>query len=500
MATSLQQPDLQQPDLQQPDLQQPDLQQPDVPTEKPAPPMLWGWPLIGNLFQFMRNRPALFRRGLEQVGPVFGIRLANRPAAVLVGPEYQELFFKETDKRLSMDKTYRFLKAALGEVAFVASPETYIQQRPVMLQPFKASKMASYLRVMESEVQNWLDSLGDEGEFELVEAMNTLVQNVAAHALMGREFREQLGAEFWALYGVIGKSLDPALPPHLPLPKFIRRDRAKARLQAMLRPIIADRRAHPAAHDDFLQDFVTTPLADGTPASDEVVISMIMGLMFAGHETTVGQAAWTIIQLLQHPAYRADMQRELNATLPPGQPCDARALRKLEHISWAVQETARMHPSADLLLRLAEEDVDVGQYRIPQGWMVIVAAGLAHFLPTIFTDPMRYDPLRFAPDRAEDQQHRFALIGFGGGTHKCTGMNFATNEMSVITALLFQQFELELRTPDPQTDYGAGAARPSSTIIRYRRRPGRAAPNNAVTSTAVAGAAGAGCPHMNQSS
>ena len=107
-------------------------------------------PIIGNLPAFMRDRSTLFQRGLQRYGPIFGIKLADRSAAVLVCPKYQEFFFKETHKSLSMDETYRFLAAALGDVGFAASPATYILQRPVMTTPFKAEKMHTYLRVMHS--------------------------------------------------------------------------------------------------------------------------------------------------------------------------------------------------------------------------------------------------------------------------------------------------------------------------------------------------------------
>jgi sterol 14-demethylase len=90
-------------------------------------------------------------------------------------------------------------------------------------------------------------------------------------------------------------------------------------------------------------------------------------------------------------------------------------------------------------------------------------------LPEWFSEPERFDPLRFAPERAEDRKHRFALIGFGGGTHKCAGMNFANNEMMTITALLFSQFALELRTRNPGLTYALGAVRPEAAWVRYRR-------------------------------
>ena len=426
--------------------------------------------MFGNALEFQKDRIALFRRGYEKLGPVFSIRLANQQAAVLVGPQYHQMFFMETDKKLSMHKTYRFLAAMFGELAFAAPPEVYNEQRPILHSPFKHEKMAGYIQVMQEEVQAWLAGLGEQGEFELTGAINSLVQNVAAHALMGRDFRQRMGPEFWKQYLILGQSLDPILPPDLPLPKFIRRDRAKVRLRNMLRPILVERRQNPEQHDDFLQDFVDARYKDGRPLDDETILSLILGLMFAGHETTAGQAAWTVIQLLQNPGYLRRVQQELAEKLPPGAALDGALVGELEHTFWAVQETTRMYPSADILIRLAEEDIDVGEYSIPAGWPVFVTAKVAQRLPEWFGDPQNYDPLRFAPGRQEDRGHRFAMIGFGGGVHKCVGMNFANTEMTIITALLFQQFELVLLTSDPKVRFGLGATRPEPVTLRYRRK------------------------------
>jgi sterol 14alpha-demethylase len=295
---------------------------------------------------------------------------------------------------------------------------------------------------------------------------------VAGYALMGEDFQQAAGREFWALYADLGKSLDLATPPEWPLPKNIRRDRAKARMSQILAPIVAERRAHPERYDDFLQDFINTPLKGGQPADDETVVSLIRALMFAGHETTAGQAAWTVIELLLHPEAKQRVQDEIEEHLPAGASIDASALKKLQNLAWSVREVERMHPSADILMRYAEEDLEVGDYVVPKGWLVMVVAGVAHRLPTVFRDPDKFDPLRYSPDRAEDAQHRFALIGFGGGMHKCAGVNFANNEMMVITSLLLQQFDLEMIDKNPHPVYGMGASRPSPTRVRYHRKLG----------------------------
>lgn len=461
---------------------------------KPTPPALPGLPLLGNALDFQRDRQTLFKKGYESLGPIFTVHLGPKPAAVLLGPDYHQVFFEQTDKRLNMDKAYGFLRAMFGAVAFTASPEVYYDQRPVLHAPFKREKMARYVQIMHEEVQRWLDSLGDSGEMDLTAELTTVVQNVAAHTLMGRAFREQAGSEFWALYATLSKGMDPLLPPNLPLPKFRRRDQAARRLREILTPIILARRDQADGQDDFLQEFVNTRLKSGGEVSDELIVQLLLALMFAGHETTVGQAAWTVIQLLQHPDDLARVQQEIAEKVPYGAPINLSLIPSLEQIGWAVLETTRMHPSADILMRYTAEEIEVGDYRIPAGWMTLIAPGMAHFLPDVFAEPDRYDPQRFAPGREEDRQHRFAIIGFGGGVHKCAGMNFANNEMTIIAALLLQQFDLELLTPEVRPLYGLGATRPGPSRIRYQRKAGLAPIVPPDTHTASDASAPA-CPH-----
>src|SRR5690606_1436145 len=169
---------------------------------------------------------------------------------------------------------------------------------------FRREKMAHYLTIMERETQKWLDSLGESGRFDVSETMGWLTQNVAGSALMGDRFQAEVGREFWDLYADLGRALDPILPPNLPLPKFWRRDKARARMNELIQPILAERRANPDLYDDFLQDFVNARYADtDEPVEDEVLLNLMLALMFAGHETTAGQAAWNVILLLQHPDY-----------------------------------------------------------------------------------------------------------------------------------------------------------------------------------------------------
>lgn len=453
-----------------------------------TPPVVsGGLPIIGHSLEMMKDTDKLFERGHKEHGAIFSIMLGNQPAVVVGERSYNKIFYTETDKSLSMNMAYDFLKASIGEILFTAGPEVYNNQRPTLLAAFKRERMETYIHAMNAEVFRWLEGLGDSGEMNISDEMQKVTQYVAAHAFLGPNFREEVPETFWRAYEDIGKALDPVIPAHWPLPKFKRRDKAKAEILKNFKQMVDKRRPNPEDYDDIIGLLLTTPQKDGTLMGEEYIGVLFIGLMFAGHETTAGQAAWTIIQLLQHPQYMDLVQNEINESLNPHHPIDLSVLPRLKHMAWAVDETSRIYPSAPMQLRFTTEPLEIDQYTIPAGWRMFVSGRISHYDTAVFSNPYVYDPLRHSPDRREASDP-YSIVSFGGGIHKCTGMNFAKNEMAIIAAHLLQQYDLELLTPNPHVVTGVGANRPSETLIRYRRK------TNVERVNVAEVAAAAGCP------
>jgi len=241
-----------------------------------------------------------------------------------------------------MEDAYTFLAAIFGKVAFLADHETYMNHRPILHALFSRSRMTAYLDVMVDVVEEWLEGLGESGKMEITSEMVSLVKEVAGRSFLGEEINQMLGERFWRAYDDMSKAMDPVLPTNWPLPKFIRRDRAKEYVRSVLTPIVRERRENPK--DDPFQLLVEVKMSDGRLPSEEVIVQLLMALLFAGHETTAGQAAWTIIQLVQNPEYLKLVHDEIDQVLGDGQTIDHQTLRDLEYVRMAVDETSRMRP------------------------------------------------------------------------------------------------------------------------------------------------------------
>jgi len=427
-------------------------------------------PVLGHSLELGEDHAKFLERGYKEKGSIYAFSLAGKNAVMLIGPEYHKAFFDATDKVLLTANAYKFMESVAGVVSIFAPYETYLNQRPILYAPFKYNKTLRHVSIMQQVVENCYAAWGEEGEIELRAFGVHLTREVGGYTFMGEKFQKESGAEFWQLFSDLSAALDFVLPSNLPIPKFIKRDKARARIKEILFPIIATRRANPELYEDFLQDFIETPMANGEYADAETIINLLIAFMFASHDMTSGHVAWTIIQLLQNPDYLEKVKQEIAEKFPVGAKLTLEQLPSFQHIYWAMEETLRMKPSAEMLIRYVSEDWEVGGYTVPKGWLAFLSPRVAHFLPELHENPDVYDPYRFAPGREEDKTCPYQQIGFGGASHKCIGMSFAKNEAAVAVAMLFRDFDVELVTKETVMVRNAGSPHPSDTIIRYKRK------------------------------
>ena len=433
-----------------------------------------GLPWLGHALALRRDPVALLLDGRARLGDVFAITLAGTRVTVFLGPRAQGTFFQAPEGRLSAREVYRFTTPIFGRgVVYDTTPETMDEQMGFLYPALRDDRLRAYTRAMQDEVEAFADGWGDEGELDLAEAMNELTVFVASRCLVGEEFRRALTPDLAHLFHDLegGINLLGFVNPWLPLvPAFRRRDRARARLDAMIRAALAERRARRERSGDFLDTLLEARYADSRGLSDEEIAGLLVATIFAGQHTSAVMATWTAVLLLEHPAYLARVLDEQRDVLD-GEAIGLEHLRRLVVLERAVKETERMHPPLVLLMRRIVEDVHDGDIVAPAGGLAMVSPAAAHRLPDVFAEPDRYDPDRFAPGREEDRRARHALIGFGGGHHRCIGSAFAQQQIKIIWSVLVRRFELSLATREHRPDYATFVVGPRPPCrLRYRRR------------------------------
>ncbi|MGH4006819.1 MAG: cytochrome P450 [Pseudonocardiaceae bacterium] len=178
-------------------------------------------------------------------------------------------------------------------------------------------------------------------------------------------------------------------------------DRVRTAL-AGLRGYVADLIA--GQRDERVDDVISLLLAAqraGHPITDQDIEDLVVGLLFAGHDTTRNQFGQAMVTWCEHPA-----QWDRLGGHPDLAPS-------------AVDEVLRWRTAVPTAFRFAYEPVDYQGLHIPTGTFVMLCLQSAHHDPRVFAAPERFDIARTTGP---------LLQTFGAGPHYCLGTALARAE------------------------------------------------------------------------
>jgi sterol 14-demethylase len=334
--------------------------------------------------------------------------------------------------------------------------------------------LRSSAEIIAEETERMCKTLGDEGTLDLLDFTAELTIYTSSSCLIGKPFRESLTPEFSRKYFELEVGTDAIgyLDSKVNIEAFRVRDRARERLIELVSEVIRERQAMAEPPRDLLGILLSLKDGDTLRYSPSVITGILISTMFAGHHTSAGTAAWTLVELLRAPALMKRVLEEQQAIYADGRDVSFQALREIPHLENAVKEALRLHPPLIWLPRTALVDFEYKDFVVPKGTIVAMSIALSNLDPDCFADPLRFDPDRFAEPRTEDLKHPFAYVPFGGGRHRCLGANFALMQQKAIFSVLLRRFEFELVAPrDSYVDnYSAMVVRPKQPFeVRYRR-------------------------------
>ncbi|MEM6957587.1 MAG: cytochrome P450 [Myxococcota bacterium] len=439
-----------------------------------APPRLSGeLPVLGHMAEFVRNPFELLRRAEGEGGELVALRLLHQDIVLVTGPKANEAFFRAPDDQLCRGEAYKLMTPIFGDgVVFDASPKRLEEQIRMVMRMLRDKRMRGYPPIICEETQHLTENWADEGEIDLLELMKEVTIYASSRCLIGDEFRAGMTDEFHALYGHLEKGINPIayIYPHAPLPSFKRRDHARERLVKRVAAII-DRRARSGDRpDDGLNALLEATYKDGASLSAHEITGILVAIMMAGHHTSAGTAAWTVLELIRRPDLLKRVRAEVDAVYTTEGELTYGALRKMTFLHDVIKEVLRLHPPLIFLFRKVLRPFRYGNYEVPAGAFLCASPAVSHRIEDVFPNAEQFDPDRYA--RGEDA-NPFAWIAFGGGKHKCTGNAFGLLQLKAVAATLIRHFDFETAQPDPtyRDDYTGATVMPALPCrVRYRRR------------------------------
>ena len=445
-------------------------------TAELAPPKMPGaLPVLGHMLAFGKNPFDYMMQLRNTLGEIGEFRMFHQKMVLMTGPEANEAFFRAPDAQLDQSQAYKIMTPIFGKgVVFDAPPHKKDQQLKMLMPVLRDKPMRGYAQVIVQEVEQMIAEWGDSGEIDLLEFMKELTIYTSSHCLLGDEFRYELNEEFAKIYHDLEKGVNPLafVFPYLPLPVFRRRDKARVKLQALVTEIIAKRAQKSEKSEDAFQLLIDASYDDGSRLSAHEITGMLIGTIFAGHHTTAGTAAWTLLELAKRPEHLNRVLKELDQHFGVDGEVTFQSLREIPILENVIKEVLRLHPPLIFLIRKVMKDFYFKGYTVKAGKYVCASPRVSHRIAEIFPEPEKFDPDRYLEDRQEDAQP-FSWIAFGGGKHKCTGNAFAMLQLKAIFSILLRRYTFELidEKDHYQDDFTQMVVQPLSPCrVRYIKR------------------------------
>ena len=344
----------------------------------------WALWRYADVFEVLRARLSVEDRNVTHQGPMASV--------------YDEVY---AEKGLTAERVQSMLDR---------DPPDHTRLRKLVSQAFTPRTIQQLEPTVTQLVDESLDQMAEAGECNLIDALAFPLPFTVISVMLGMP--ETDSTRLRELSHQVVKSLEP-VPDEATVRSIVEADIELAELAS---EAIAWKRKNPA--DDLLTALINAE-DSGDMLSDDELVSQVLLLYIAGHETTVNLIGNGTLALLRNRD-----QLQLWRDRP-------------DLDDNAVEELLRFDPPVQMSRRITLEDYAVGSEVIPSGTFVIACLASANRDEGQFGDDA--DRLRLDRDNARQQ------VAFGAGVHHCLGAALARLEGRVAMSRLIRRFpDIEL--------------------------------------------------------
>jgi cytochrome P450 len=436
-------------------------------------------PLVGNFHQMEKGAG---HRSIEawarEFGDYYRLSLGRRDMLVVSDPT--EIGRILRDRPDGFRRT-QLLEMVLGEIGiggvFASNGEVWRRQRKMVASAFDPKHIKAYFpslaRVTERLYRRWSNHAAKSIEFDLQADLMLYTVDVVAGLAFGVDIntiesdRETIQTHLNYVLPMMNRRLGSIVRywHWFKLPSDRKLDIHLAQIQRAVTDLIQQARQRMAenpslreAPTNLLEAMLAERDAPGTELTDHDVSSNVVTILLAGEDTTANTLAWLVYLVSHHPEVMQRLAQETDELLGESRWAERMDVATSHsYVAACAQETMRVKPVAPMLLFEALAPTVIGDIAVPAGAGVLALLRGPTMDQRYFDRPREFDPDRWSAPRDASRQASAAgtpgrervSMPFGAGPRICPGRNLAMLEISLVTSMLFRNFQIKsLRTPD----------------------------------------------------
>ncbi|AZM58133.1 cytochrome P450 [Streptomyces sp. WAC 01529] len=433
-------------------------------------------PLLGHAIPLLRDNLA-FIASLRDHGPLVRIHLQpGRPTIVINDPALIRRMLVDLAPGLDKGRFFEKMGQVLGGDSVVtAAGADHVRKRRQLQPAFRHAEIARYVDLMREQVTRTAASWTPGANLDVREVMVKLSLDMLAATVFASSLDEQAFLRLRrdlsvVMNGVGARVMLPDWVEKLPLPANRRFNASRAAVRALIGEAVTDLRA--SGHDtgDMLSMLMRAEDEEtGAPLTAHQICSEVLTLAVAGTETTASVLSWILYELARDPEIDKRLQAELDTVLGD-RPVTFEDLPNLSYLRNVITEALRLHHTGWLVTRRTLTPIRLGDQEIPADTELAYCQHALHRDPSLFPDPLRFDPDRWLEGTRKAALPDGAFLPFGAGKHKCIGDHFAMTELATAIATLTRSWRLETEPGRSVRPVARATVRPGALMMTAGRR------------------------------
>jgi cytochrome P450 len=395
-----------------------------------------------------------FHTGFETLrdagGTVTRLVLAPRwitpPVVVATSPQAARDILGRKDDFVDKTTIHQEMRQLLGDNLFDLTHQPWLPRRRALQPIFTKQHVRGFGGHMTQAAEMVAASWGDGQQVDLDTECRRLTLRALGRSVLGIDLDEHADAVARplrvALTYIADRGIRPLRAPNwLPTPARRSARRAGATLHGLAREILQACRADSHRDAPLVHALISaTDPATGRALSDDDICNELLAFMLAGHDTIATTLAYALWALGRNPDVQEKVRREVaeigDRELTP---------EDIPHLGYAVQvlhEALRLCPPGAAIGRAAMHDVAVDGHLVQAGTVLVVGVFALHRDPTLWNDPLRFDPDRFSTENSKGRD-RWQYMPFGAGPRSCIGDHFAMLEATLALPTIVRHTEIQ---------------------------------------------------------
>lgn len=401
----------------------------------------YGMPLFGQTFAFLKDFQALVEETARKYGLVSKGSIMFQRGVTLLGPEANEFVLRDQAHVFSSRAAWNpLLEKLFRNGLMLRDFSDHKFHRRILQQAFKKPALSSYLDSMNPHIARGIARWPQGREMSFFKGIKSLLLDVGAETFFGLEMGRDAQRVNESFVAEVDASL-AVLRVMIPGTTWYKGMKGRQFLEKFVTDLIPQRKAGNGT--DFFSELCRAAAEEEGPTlSDEDIMNHMIFLLFAAHDTTTSTLSSIIYALAKNPLWQERLRQEYISLGKDALEYDD--LNNLEQTTWVFKEALRMQPPLPTIPRRTVEDIEWQGYTLPRNTLVSVCPLHTHYMEEYWSNPYQFDPERFSAERAEDKKHFYQWIPFGGGHHKCIGLNFAELQSKVFLFHFLRNYRVEV--------------------------------------------------------